>query len=364
MILFLGGDLMTGRGLDLVLPHPGAACLHEAYAHSAETYVQLAERAHGRIRRPLHFAEVWGDALLEIASQRPDARIVNLETSITSRDAPWPDKGIHYRMHPDNAPCITAADIDCCVLANNHVLDHGRDGLLDTLQTLRAAGVQTAGAGRTLAEAWRPAAMATPGDGRVLVFGFGTRDSGIPPDWAAGADRPGVNLLPDLSEETVARIAEAVAGVKRRGDVVVASIHWGDNWGYDVPAAHVRFAHGLVRAGVDVVHGHSSHHVRPIDTFEGKLIVYGCGELLDDYEGIGGYDEFRGDLVLLFFARVEPTTGRLAGLRLTPMQIRSFRLHRASGADAEWLAATINRESRPFGVRVARRDDDRIELRT
>lgn len=62
----------------------------------------------------------------------------------------------------------------------------------------------------------------------------------------------------------------------------LAPDHWGGNWGYAVPAAHVRFAHGLIRAGADIVHGHSSHHVRPFETFDGKLILYGCGDFLDD----------------------------------------------------------------------------------
>jgi poly-gamma-glutamate synthesis protein (capsule biosynthesis protein) len=363
LTLFLGGDLMTGRGLDQALPHPGDPRLHESWVTSAETYVELAERANGPIRRPLGFGDVWGDALAELARRRPDVRIVNLETSITRSDAHARGKAVHYRMHPDNAPCLTAARIDCCTLANNHVLDYGAAGLLETLQTLRTWGLGIAGAGRTLAEARAPALLDVPGTGRVVVFGFGTETSGIPPDWAATDDRPGVHLLPDLSATTLDRIGAMIASVKRPRDVVVASIHWGGNWGYAVPGEHVRFAHGLVRAGVDLVHGHSSHHVRPLEVFEGRLILYGCGELLDDYEGIPGHEEFRDDLALMFFPSLDPSTGRLAGLRMTPMQIRNFRLSRASRADARWLADTINRESRRFGIGVDLLEDAALCLR-
>ena len=100
--------------------------------------------------------------------------------------------------------------------------------------------------------------------------------------------------------------------MREPGDVVVASIHWGSNWGYDVPATHTDFAHRLIDAGVDVVHGHSSHHPRPIEVYQGKLILYGCGDLIDDYEGIGGYQKYRDDLRLLYFATVSPGTGRMA----------------------------------------------------
>jgi poly-gamma-glutamate synthesis protein (capsule biosynthesis protein) len=354
---------MTGRGIDQILPHPGDPGLHEPYARSAVEYLQLAEQANGPITHPVDFAYIWGDALEELAPARGGARIVNLETSITRSDDYWRDKGINYRMHPDNAPCLVAAHLDCCVLANNHVLDYGQAGLIETLDTLTALGVKSAGAGRNLAEAQAPAAIDVPGAGRVLVFGFGTETSGIMASWAARDDRPGVDLLEDLSERTLERIGARVRIVKRPGDVVVASIHWGGNWGFAVPDEHVRFAHGLIQAGVDIVHGHSSHHIRPLEVFEDKLILYGCGDFLDDYEGITGHEEFRDDLTLLYAPTVDPATGRLADLRMTPMQIKNFRVNRAAPEAAGWLRHTLDRESRRFGVRVALRADHQLELR-
>src|SRR5581483_8942722 len=230
LTLFLCGDVMTGRGVDQVLPHPSDPRIHEDYTKDAREYVRLAARANGPIPAPVDFAWIWGDALAELERARPDARIVNLETSVTRSDGYWRGKGIHYRMHPDNVPCILAARIDCCVLANNHVLDYGHRGLVETLETLARAGVRTAGAGRSLEEAARPAVIDVPGKGRVVVFGFGTETSGIPPAWAATGERPGVNFI-DLSDATVGRIRRAIRRIKRPRDVVVASIHWGGNWG-------------------------------------------------------------------------------------------------------------------------------------
>jgi poly-gamma-glutamate synthesis protein (capsule biosynthesis protein) len=326
-------------------------------------YVGLAERANGPIPRPVDFSYVWGDALQEFTSPLAGARIVNLETSVTRSGEHWRGKGVHYRMHPANVACLSAAHIDCCVLANNHVLDYGYPGLVETLESLQGVGVRTAGAGRNLAEARAPAVIDVAGEGRVIVLGFGTETSGIPPSWVAGADRPGVDLLEDLSQRAVDRIGAGVRSVKRAGDVVVASIHWGGNWGFAVPEEHVRFAHGLVQAGVDIVHGHSSHHVRPIELFDGKLILYGCGDFLDDYEGIAGYEEFRDDLTLLYIPTVDPGTGRLADLRMVPMQIRNFRVNAASREAAGWLRDTINRVSRRFGFSVGLHADDRLEIR-
>ena len=136
---------MTGRGIDQILPHPSDPHLFEPYVRSATEYVQLAEEKTGPLRRPVDFAYVWGDALPELTRRGVDARLINLETSVTVAEDAWPEKGIHYRMHPANVPCLTAADITCCVLANNHVLDWGYRGLAETLDTLHRAGIGTAG---------------------------------------------------------------------------------------------------------------------------------------------------------------------------------------------------------------------------
>jgi poly-gamma-glutamate synthesis protein (capsule biosynthesis protein) len=289
-------------------------------------------------------------------------RIVNLETSVTDNDEPCVDKRIHYRMNPANLPCLTAARIDCCTLANNHVLDWGHAGLLETLDVLRGAGIRTAGAGRTLAEAQAPAILDAGSDARVLVFGLATATSGVPSRWAARTDRPGVYRLENLSDATLRQVGDLLAGGKRPGDVVVASIHWGGNWGFAVPEEHIRFAHGLVAAGVDVVHGHSSHHVRPMEVFRGKLILYGCGDFLDDYEGISGHEQFRDDLVLMYFPTIDAATHTLIGLQMAPMRIRNFTLNRAAPEEIRWLSDTINRESRRFGVHVELHEG-RLQLR-
>jgi poly-gamma-glutamate capsule biosynthesis protein CapA/YwtB (metallophosphatase superfamily) len=360
--LFLCGDVMTGRGIDQVLPHPSDPQLYELYASSAQDYVALAEAVNGPIPKPVDFVYIWGDALEELRRTAPDVRIINLETAVTTSLQHWPGKGVNYRMHPRNMPCITAANIDCCVLANNHVLDWGYAGLTETLTSLAAANIKTAGAGQNILEAEAPAIIPLVGKkGRTLVFGFGGNDSGIPWQWSARNDRPGVNLLPDLSQRTVALVAQRIGAYKQRGDCVVASIHWGHNWGYGVPDAQKIFAHRLIeQAQVDVVHGHSSHHPKGIEVYQGKPIFYGCGDFLNDYEGIRGHTEFRGDLALMYFVTLDLATGKLVDLTMTPMQIKRFRLSYAHPQDIQWLQQVLDKESRPLGARITLADNGRL----
>lgn len=349
--LFLCGDVMTGRGIDQVMPHPSDPRIFERYVKSAIDYVSLAERENGPIPKPVGYDYIWGAAIAELERRRPDARIINLETSITEEDDPEP-KGINYRMNPANVRCITAARIDCCVLANNHVLDWGRAGCVDTLATLHDVEVATAGAGRTASEAASPATLST-GHGRVLVFGVASRTSGVPSSWAATSSRPGVELLPDLSEQTADRIGERMRAAREDGDIVVLSVHWGGNWGYEIPSEQRTFAHRLIETGAaDVVHGHSSHHPKGIEIYQGKPILYGCGDFINDYEGIGSYEKYRGDLALMYFPTLDATTKKLVQLDLTPLRMKRFQLHRASEQDTEWIRDILAREGRLLGTTV------------
>ena len=417
--LFFSGDVMTGRGIDQILPNPVDPRLYESYVKDASVYVRLAERATGRIDKPVSYSYIWGDAIDVWEEMEPAARIINLETSITSHDVPWPGKGINYRMHPGNVEVLTSAGIDFCSLANNHTMDWGQEGLLETLRTLENASIGYAGAGVDLSEAGKPAIIETgqsrvneagkpaiieTGQSRVIVFAFGSVTAGVPLSWAAGsgnraagagsredgavsrakgsegwaddlgnreagsgsqaADQErqaavsgswadgsgslaagsgsraadsgsreaglgsaGLNVLPGMHDEAVSLISRQVDAVKQPGDIVVFSIHWGSNWGYDIPASHREFARKLIdNAGVDVVHGHSSHHPMGIEVYRDRLIIYGAGDFINDYEGISGREEYRGELTLMYFPCIDPSDGSLVSMTMVPMQIRNFRI--------------------------------------
>jgi poly-gamma-glutamate capsule biosynthesis protein CapA/YwtB (metallophosphatase superfamily) len=353
---------MTGRGIDQALPHPVNPILFEPYVRDAREYVALAQEANGPIPRPLSFDYIWGDALRELERAEVDLRIANLETAVTSAETPWPEKGIHYRMHPQNIGCLTAAQISACALANNHVLDWGYDGLSETLKTLHAAGIAQAGAGNDSEEAMQPAVLNTSGNGRLLLFSFASTSSGVPQDWEASSISPGVNLLDEFSEATAARVADRMRAHQQPGDLIIASIHWGSNWGYEIPRNQIMFAHRLIEEGIAVVHGHSSHHVKAIEVFKERLVLYGCGDFLTDYEGISSYEMFRSDLALMYLIELNSCSGGLITGHLVPMRMRRFRLERASAADAKWLSNLLNQQGKPFATQTRLDNDDCLTL--
>jgi poly-gamma-glutamate synthesis protein (capsule biosynthesis protein) len=362
--LFLCGDVMTGRGIDQILEHPSPPEIHEPYVTSALEYVELAESKNGRIPRRAPPAYIWGQALAELERVQPHVRVVNLETSVT-RSGDWVSKGINYRMHPGNVGCLTAAHVDCCALANNHVLDWAANGLNETLATLAGAGIKTAGAGMNRTQAESAAVLPLASTGRVLVYSLGVESSGIPEEWSASNAKPGVYLLDERSEPQLRRLAQHIRASKRPDDIVVASIHWGSNWGYTIFPDETRLAHWFIdEANVDVVHGHSSHHPRGIEVYRGKLVLYGCGDFINDYEGIHGYESFHPHLALMYFPTLDPQSGRLLRLELVPMRRVRFRCERASEDEASWLCSVLQREGRRLGTQVTLRPDQRMELVT
>lgn len=343
LTLFLCGDVMTGRGVDQILPSPSKPGLHEAFVNNATEYVKLAERENGPIAKPVDYTYIWGDALKVWQTAKPDVGIVNLETSVTVSDVFWPGKSIHYRMQPENLPCLTAASIDCCVLANNHVLDFGYAGLTETLASLRRAGLPTVGAGENIDEASSPIRIPLQHKDNVLIFGFADPSSGVPESWRVDEHRAGVNLLSDLSATTARRVAERIRKLKKMDDTVIASIHWGSNWGYEVPVEQREFAHHLIDdGGVDIIHGHSSHHSKAIEFYRGKAIIYGCGDFLNDYEGIGGYQHYRPWLSLMYLVTLSLPSREIERFEIVPLSVRRMRLVQASSEDRQWLTGTLN----------------------
>jgi poly-gamma-glutamate capsule biosynthesis protein CapA/YwtB (metallophosphatase superfamily) len=361
--VLLGGDVMLGRGVDQILAHPGDPEVREPYLRDARGYVRLAEAANGPIPRPVDWSWPWGEVLALLDEAAPDVRLINLETTITADGQFAERKPVCYRMHPDNLPVLTALRPDVCALANNHILDFGDQGLTDTVAALTRAGTQGAGAGADLPAARRPAVVNAHGEHRVLVGSVAMKSAGVPESWAAHRDRPGVWLIRDPSQRDAANdVAAGVLAHKRDGDVAIVSVHWGSNWGYAIAPSEIAFAHRLIDAGIDIVHGHSSHHPRPVEIYRGKPILYGCGDVIDDYEGIGGHESFRADLRLLYLTHTDPVSGELTSLQMIPLRVRRMRLERAAQTDAEWLRTTIEHTSRRFGTRVAARPDELLEV--
>jgi poly-gamma-glutamate capsule biosynthesis protein CapA/YwtB (metallophosphatase superfamily) len=313
--LSLTGDVMLGRGVNEAL----------------------------RAARP---EQPWGDTLPLFLSA--DLRVINLECAITEHKRPWSrtPKVFHFRADPPAVEVLRAARVDACSLANNHTLDFGEQGLLDTLAHLEAAGIRYAGAGRDPEEAARPVLL----EGGVALVAFTDNE----PPFAAGPDKPGTNYLPVSTEPAVLRrVEETIAAAREAGaETVVFSNHWGPNMVRRPPDAFRRFARAVVDLGADVYYGHSAHVFQGVEVYRGKPILYDTGDFIDDY---AVDPDLRNDRSLLFGVSVEG--GELRRLELFPVVLPYARVVLAEGAEREAILDRMARLSGEMGTTFDRHED-------
>ena len=349
---FLCGDIMTGRGIDQALPFPSDPIIYEPYMTDARDYIYLAQNKNGLFKTPVPFHYIWGDALKLLELYNPDFRIINLETSVTDSREYWAGKGINYKMNPENITALTCAGINYCALANNHTIDWGYKGLRDTIRTLENADIQHSGAGVNIEEATKPATLIKD-NARVLVFSLGTESSGIPSSWEADINRPGVKMLHELNLEDAHSFGKWINMYRKPDDIVILSIHWGANWVFKIPSSHIQFAHTLVDNGyVDIIHGHSSHHMLSMEIYKEKPVLYGCGDFINDYEGIDTQQIFRDDISMMFFITMNTKNKKLKNVNLVPLIKYQFSLRKPSEEDIKRMESDLNQMGVQFNNRV------------
>ncbi|KAI9661928.1 MAG: hypothetical protein M1821_009168 [Bathelium mastoideum] len=346
--LIFTGDVMLGRLIDQLLP----THVHEP---SEQQFVQRIKRSNPALGN-YSISTPWGNVLPLL--QSADLRLINLETSMTSHDIKWPNKVFNYRMHPANVEVLKTANIDYTSLANNHTLDFGEQGLFETVETLRSANISFAGAGLCSEEAQRPATITISGNvnsghrgHRVNVFSA----SDHPSDWARV---PSFHLI-DYSTATKRRLKQLISehNEATTPSLTVFSVHWGPNYSWQ-PAEEIRdLAHFLIdECGVDIIHGHSSHHVQGIERYKpGKLIIYGCGDFIEDYAVTPDY---RNDLSAVWRVAVREEAERndrdslvVEQVEIFPTRINNFRAQLLDDKDSDhqWVRSKITALSQDMG---------------
>jgi poly-gamma-glutamate synthesis protein (capsule biosynthesis protein) len=308
--LALAGDVMLGRQV------------REAIATQGYTYP-------------------WGDILPAIAPA--DLFLLNLECALTAETTRWygsEAKPFHFRADPEMVGVLTAGGVDCVSLANNHIGDFGRTGLLETVRVLDSAGIAHAGAGRDLATARAPARLQVRGR-RIAIFAA----ADYPAAWIASEGLPGMNFLDILSEEDLAPLLLAIQGERRPAEHVIVSLHWGPNMRQRPPGSFRAFARRLLDAGADLVWGHSAHVVQGVELSAGKPILYDTGDLIDDY----AVDPvLRNDLGGIFLVTLGPAG--LERLEVVPIRIVRCQARLAEAEDAAWTTGRVARLSTELGT--------------
>jgi len=276
--------------------------------------------------------------------------------------------GFVRETHGDDGPQEGGASPVVVNCANNHGIDYGRRALdeetLPLFERLNNDAFQTIGLGKNLRDASKPATITCVG-ANVQVFAFSSGCSGTPTDWWATDSRSGLLGLPGLYTKGDVDSAMAIAseafekaqGVKEP-TLRIVSVHWGPNWAMkgesgEQLAARRHFAHRMIdECGVDVIYGHSSHHARGIEVYNGKLILYGAGDIINDYEGFENPGEERYNrLGGIYLVDLDPSSGTFRQLRIVPMFMDRLRLRRALPSSAMWRPQQRRLERDPSKIK-------------
>ncbi|MER7419423.1 CapA family protein [Micromonospora peucetia] len=201
-----------------------------------------------------------------------DLTMVNLETAVTTRGTPEP-KQFLFRAPASTYDAVKAAGVDVVSIANNHTLDYGREGLADTVNAARAAGVPAVGAGVDAAAAYAPWITRVNGT-RIAFLAFSQVDE-LWSEWRATENRAGIAMTRDLP-----RAVAAVRAARQRADVVVVYVHWGTEGDACPPTDARAFADEVARAGADIVVGTHAHLLLGDGWIGRTFVQYGLGNFL------------------------------------------------------------------------------------
>ncbi|KAJ3035210.1 hypothetical protein HDV00_004247 [Rhizophlyctis rosea] len=296
-----------------------------------------------------------------------DAILMNLETSATTHPSKWPNKTFNYRMHPCNLQALKSLSVAYCSLANNHILDFGVEGLLDTVESLERMGIAFAGAGRTHQQAVQPTCLQlplphSPTFPKHTLTLYSATDH--PASWS---HIPSLHYIPTNPPPPTPHITNILTASHptTQPNTTIFSFHWGPIYTWR-PSTNIQsLAHTLISSGVDIIHGHSSHHVQGVEFYQDGVILYGCGDFIDDYAVDA---EYRNDLGCVWRVVVEPGQGvggrsKVMRVEAVPTVIKGFRVYEAGvgGSDWRWVVEKVRGLSGEFGTK-SRVEDGKIML--
>ncbi len=201
-----------------------------------------------------------------------DIAMVNQEFAFTGGGTPARDKQFTFRVDPKNVQIFNDMQVDMVSLANNHSMDFGIEGLTDSFDTLKNAGIQYVGAGHNITEA-REIKYVDIKDKKIAYLGA----SRVIPEtgWNAGADKPGM-----LTTYDPALLIEDIKTAEQESDYVIVYVHWGIER-HETPESYQRsLAKQYIDAGADLVVGSHPHVLQGIEYYNGKPVIYSLGNFM------------------------------------------------------------------------------------
>ncbi|HWJ24977.1 MAG TPA: CapA family protein [Flavisolibacter sp.] len=308
--------------------------------------VMIGRRVNRQIKEK-GFIYPWGNILAIL--QQNAANIINLETTLTTSQNKI-SKVFNFKSDPQNVEVLEAAKITAVNLANNHVLDFGEEGLIETIKVLNTRKILHTGAGINITMATEPAIFLC-GTLKFAMLGFTDNER----NWKAQSATSGINFMNINSTGDKNAAFRSLTKLKAEDNLfTIVSLHWGANFIEHPSTLFISLAHELIDHGADMIYGHSAHIFQAIEVYNGKLILYDTGDFIDDYQ----VDPvLRNDLSFLYSLTFKQN--KMEELNLIPVRISDCQVNIATGHDRQWCMKRIQELSVRFFTRIK---DGKIDL--
>lgn len=204
-----------------------------------------------------------------------DIVLANLESPVATGGIPdaLQDPHVTFRAAPGTLDVLKNIGVNVVSLANNHILDYGEEGLVETLEHLDARGINRVGAGRTYREANAPLLM-QHGQRRVAILAFGFVYS--------VNTRRATRSRPGIADHRMERILPRLRRLAASGYLVIVTVHWGFEYRFFPLPFQMRQARRMVDEGAHLVLGHGPHYPQGIEAYRGRDIVHSLGNFIFD----------------------------------------------------------------------------------
>ena len=202
--------------------------------------------------------------------RKADIMCINNEFTYSNGGSPLENKAYTFRANPSRVEILKELGVDIVSLANNHAYDYGEQSLVDTMAVLNQAGIKYVGAGHNIEEAMSPVYFEIQGKTIAYVAASRAEKYRLTPQ--ATEDEPGILLCYDTE-----LFIQAIKEAKQNAEYVIAYVHWGSEYSYELEEVQLITGKEYLDAGADIVIGAHPHCLQGIEYYEGKPIVYSLG---------------------------------------------------------------------------------------
>jgi poly-gamma-glutamate capsule biosynthesis protein CapA/YwtB (metallophosphatase superfamily) len=235
-----------------------------------------------------------------------DLAIANLEAPLTKTGTMVRNKTYTFKVPPAFVRGIKNAGIDVVTLANNHMIDFGCEGLMNTIAALDSAGIRHCGAGENLRQASEPAIVEVSGM-KIAFVGFSLA---FPKQFWAKRDSCGTCFA---EKRLLARVLKQC---EKTADMTVVSFHWGEEKRTTPKEYQIQLAHQVIDLGADLVLGHHPHVLQGLEIYKNRLIAYSLGNYV-----FGSYSMYARTSMVL---QVEMDETGLIRAQVVPISVYNY----------------------------------------